>query len=65
MARDKAAFLQRRHMPKQRCAAHLAFVGQPLCARVALAGFFIMEIRQLDQHDLGGGFQTFDIRGPD
>ncbi|WP_338136026.1 hypothetical protein [Marivita cryptomonadis] len=45
MTRDKAAFLQDRHVPEQRCAAHLAFVRQPLCAWVALAGFFIVKIR--------------------
>jgi tryptophan-rich sensory protein len=55
MACDEATFLQRRHVPKQRCAAHLAFVRQPLCAWVALAGFLVVEIRQLDQHNLGGG----------
>ena len=65
MARDEATLLQRRHMPKQRCTAHLAFIRQPLGAWVALASFFIMEIRQLDQHDLGGRFQTFDVRSPD
>ncbi len=65
MTPDKAAFLQGRHVPEQRGAAHLAFVRQPLCAWVALAGFLVVEVRQLNQHDLGGGLQAFDIRGPD
>jgi len=65
MTGDKAAFLQRRHVPEQRCAAHLAFVCQPLCAWVTLAGFLVVEIRQLDQHNLGGGFEAFDVCSTD
>ncbi len=65
MACDKAALLQRRHVPKQRCAAHLTFIRQTLRARIALARFFVVEVRQLDQHNLGGWFQAFDIRSPD
>jgi hypothetical protein len=61
---DKAAFLQGSHVPKSRCAAHLAFVRQPLGAWVALAGFIVVKIRKLNQNNLGGGFETFDIRGP-
>jgi tryptophan-rich sensory protein len=54
MTCNEAAFLQGRYMPKQRGPVHLAFVCQPLCAWVALAGFLVVEIRQLDQHNLGG-----------
>jgi hypothetical protein len=64
MARDKATLLQDCHMPKQRGSAHLAFVCQPLGARIALACFLVVKIRQLDQHNLGGRFQAFDVRGP-
>jgi len=65
MACDKAAFLQGGHMPKQRGPPHLAFIRQPLGAWVALARLFVVEVRQLDQNNLGGGFQAFDIRRPD
>jgi hypothetical protein len=64
MARDEATFLQDRHMPKQRSAAHLAFISQPLSAWVALAGFLIVEVCQLNQHNLGSGLQAFNVRGP-
>ena len=65
MARDKAALLQRRHMPKQGSTAHLTFIRQTLGAWVALACFFVLEVRQLNEDNLGGGLQAFDIRGPD
>jgi hypothetical protein len=64
MARNEARLLQGHHMPKQRGTAHLAFVSQPLGAWVALAGFFVVEVCQLDQHDFGGGLQAFDVRSP-
>jgi hypothetical protein len=55
MTSDKAAFFQRRHVSEQCSAAHFAFVRQSLSAWVALAGFFVVKIRQLDQDNLGGG----------
>jgi hypothetical protein len=65
MARNKSAFFQGSHVPEQRRTAHLAFVRQTLGAWVALAGFLIVKIRELNQYYLGSWFQPFDIRGPD
>jgi len=48
MTGDKATFLQGRHVPEQRSAAHLALVRQPPRAWVALAGFLVVKVRQLD-----------------
>ena len=46
-------------MEKQRCAAHLAFVRQPLGTCVTLAGFSGVKIRQLDHYDLRGKLRVF------
>lgn len=61
---DQPASLQLGEMHIQRRLAHLAHLGKQRLARVALAGVGVVAVRQMPEHDLGGGLQAPLLDGP-